>query len=117
MRLVEEDHKCFKRAISKETSLRQIFEEYECHKSFSGGWESVETRFLHLMAFSGGLAIIFPDTTVVESDFFLLKNEKNSFRTCLLDLMLKGIMNCKQYGALLKKFPKITKIIILMTIK
>ena len=53
------------------------------------------------MAFSGGLATVFPGTAEVESDFSVLKYEKNSFRTRSLDLMLEGIMHCKQYGALL----------------
>ena len=52
------------------------------------------------MAFSGGLATVFPGTAVVESDFSVLKYEKNSFRTSLLDLTLEGIMHSKQYGAL-----------------
>ena len=72
MRLIEEDHKGLKRAISKETSLRQIFKEHDCHTSFSEGWESAKTRFLHLMAFSGGLVTVFPGTAVVESDVSIL---------------------------------------------
>ena len=71
MRLVEEDHKCFKRAISKETALRQIFEEHDCHTSFS----EVKTRFPHLIAFSGRFATVFPGTAVVEPDFSVLKCE------------------------------------------
>ncbi len=57
-------------------------------------------RFPHLMTFSGGLATVFPGTAVVESDFSVLKYEKNSFRTSLLDITLEGIMHCKQYDAL-----------------
>jgi len=50
--------------------------------------------------FSGGPATIFPGTEVVESDFSVLKYEKNLFRTSLLDLMLEGIMHYKQYSVL-----------------
>ena len=117
MRLIEEDHKGLKRAISKKTTLRQIFEEHDCHRSISEGWESVKTHFLHLAAFSDGLVIVFPGTAVVESDISVLKDENHSFRTGLLDLILEGIMDCKQYGALLQRFPKMKKIIILITIK
>ena len=99
MRLIQEDHKGFKKALSKETSLRHIFEEHDCHTSFYEGWESVKTRFPHLMAFRGGLATNFLGTEVVESDFSVLKYEKNSFRTRLPDLTVEGIMHYKQFGA------------------
>jgi competence protein ComGC len=52
------------------------------------------------MTFSSGLATVFPGTAVVESEFSVLKYEKNSFRTSLLDLTLEGIMHSKQYDAL-----------------
>ena len=63
----------------------------------------MKTRFPHFMTYSGGLATIFPGTTVITSNFSVLKYEKNLFRTCLLDLTLEGSMHCKQYGALLQK--------------
>ena len=50
MRLVEEDHKGLKSAISKETVLRQIFEEHDYHRSFSEGCKSAKT---HFSAFDG----------------------------------------------------------------
>ncbi len=46
-------------------------------------------RFPHLMAFSGGLATVFLCTAVVQSDFSVLKYEKNPFRTAFWTSPLK----------------------------
>jgi hypothetical protein len=89
-----------KRAVSNEESLCLIIGMHDADTSFSTGWEPLNGRFSHLMAFSSGLATLFPGTAVVESYFSVLKYEKNSCRTSLLDLTLEGIMHSKQYDAL-----------------
>ena len=98
LRCIEEDHKSLKRAISNETSLWELLEQHDSSTTFSKGWKSVNSWFPHLMAFSGGLSTVFPGTAVVESDFSVIKYEKNSFRSHLLDLTLEEIVHCKQYG-------------------
>ena len=42
---------------------------------------------------------MFPGTATVESDFSLVQYEKNSFRSCLADISLEGILHCKQFEA------------------
>ena len=46
--------------------------------------------------FGGGLADSFANITNVESDFSILKWEKNGFRQLLMNLMLEGIFQAKQ---------------------
>jgi hypothetical protein len=43
-----------------------------------------------------------PGTAAVESDFSVLKFEKNVYWTALLGITLEGILHCKQFKALLK---------------
>ena len=85
-----------------EIKIRDILEKHNTQTAFNEAWAAVHGRFKELMDFSGGLATVFPGTAAVESDFSVLKYEKNSYRTALLDLTLEGIMHCKQYKAVFK---------------
>jgi hypothetical protein len=58
-------------------------------------------RFERLRQFSGGLATIFANTISVESDFSILKWEKDEFRSALMDLSLEGIIQSKLYEILM----------------
>jgi hypothetical protein len=60
-------------------------------------WDVVKGRFSGLRQFCGGLATVFPNTTAVESDFLMVKWEKNDTRTSLTSLALAGIMQAKQF--------------------
>jgi hypothetical protein len=51
---------------------------------------------LKLCAFSGNLATAFPNTTCVESDFFILMLEKDDNRKAMTNLSLEGIFQAKQ---------------------
>jgi hypothetical protein len=59
-------------------------------------------RFTPLRDFAGGLATVLPSAATVESDFSLMKWEKNKFRSVQTDLSLEGILHYKQYEAILK---------------
>ena len=100
IRLIKEDHKDLKKAVLNEALLCELLDKHGTHTSFSEGWGAVSGRFSNLREFPGGLATVFPGTAVVESHFYALKYEKNSFRTSLLDLKLEGIMHSKQYNVL-----------------
>jgi hypothetical protein len=49
----------------------------------------------------GGLATAFPSAAAVESDFYIIKREKNEFRKALTEFSLKGIVHGNQYKAAL----------------
>jgi hypothetical protein len=50
--------------------------------------------------FCGGLANAFANTTCVESDFSILKCEKDAYRTCPMALLLEGVLQTKQMGTI-----------------
>jgi hypothetical protein len=64
--------------------------------SFNEAWDTIDIPFNWLRQFCGGLATAFPNTTSIESDFSILKWEKDDNRSSMTDLTLKGIFQCKQ---------------------
>jgi hypothetical protein len=52
---------------------------------------------MQLRQLCDGLATAFPNTTSVESDFSIVKWEKNDSRSSLTSLSLVGIMHAKQF--------------------
>ena len=57
----------------------------------------MQERFKHLKLFCGGLATAFPGTSTVESDFSVVKWEKDDCRIALRDFSLEGILHAKQF--------------------
>ena len=69
--------------------------------TFEQGWGFTEERFTHLKTFCGGLATAFPGTSTVESDFSVVKWEKDDCRIALTDFSLEGIpLHAKQFTRL-----------------
>jgi hypothetical protein len=60
-------------------------------------WISLHNTYPLLEKFVGGLATISPGTSTVESDFSVVKYEKNKNRMSLTDASLEGILHAKQY--------------------
>jgi hypothetical protein len=54
-------------------------------------------RFGHLRMLCGGLANAFTNTTSIESYFSIMKWEKMTFRQSMMNLILKGILQAKQF--------------------
>ena len=63
---------------------------------FNDAWNDLPGRFLHLRDFCGGLGSASANTTSVESDFNILKLEKDDFRQSMTNLTLEGIFQTKQ---------------------
>ena len=85
---VECDHKDMLLAYAREPSIKEILDAHDHKTFFNDAWDSVKTRFLTLRQFCGGLASMFPNTTSVESDFCMVKWEKDAHRTGLTSLFL-----------------------------
>jgi hypothetical protein len=70
--------------------------------SFGGAWSALgsDGSFHNLKAFCGGIATLFPGTCTVESDFSVLRWEKDSFRKSLSDFGLEAILQAKQFHRL-----------------
>lgn len=101
--LIEQQHRNLVTAYSNESVLKEALDSLPEFASFEESWKVITGRFKQLEKFCGGLATVFPVTAQVESDFSVLKSEKDDFRTSITDLSLEGIMHSKQFDAL-KKF-------------
>ena len=92
---VEWDHKDVLLAYTHEPLIKEILDAHDHKTFFNDVWDNVNTRFLTLRQFYGGLASMFPNTTSVESDFCMVKWAKDAHRTGLTSLFLAGIMYSK----------------------
>ena len=89
-----EEH-AFKGAIERDDNFKTDFKE---------AWSLTNRRFPMLALLCGGLASDFPNTAIVESNFFLLAYEKDDARECLTDFTLDDILHCKQWMGLKNLF-------------
>ena len=88
---VECDHKDMLLAYACEPSIKEILDAHDHQTFFSDAWDYVKTRFFTLRQFCGGLVSMFPNNTSVESDFCMVKWEKDALRTGLTSLFLAGV--------------------------
>ena len=66
--------------------------------SFSEAWNVIgRDSFQNLAEFCGVIAMLFPGTCTVESDFSTLQWEKDDFCKSLLDFGLEAVLQAKQY--------------------
>ena len=84
-------------AYHRESSFKAVLDECGPHTSFEEGWKLTQDRFCFLREFSGGFATAFPGTSTVESDFSIVKWEKDVGRVSLTDFSLEGILHAKQF--------------------
>jgi hypothetical protein len=85
--------------------LKACLDKCTACSTFDDAWHLLGEKFTLLRDFAGGLATVFPSTAAVESDFSLIKWEKNELRSALTEFSLEGILHCKQYKAVLKHKP------------
>jgi hypothetical protein len=97
---VESDHRSLWKTYKDEASLRETIDAHENSLMFNDAWDSMKGRFPALRCFSSSLATSFPNTTSVESDFSILKWEKNPSRKSLTNLSLEGIFASKEHDQL-----------------
>jgi len=97
---IERDHRELRELYHRDHTLRSNLEECDHNMTFKAGWTIVEGKFTALRDFCGGIATVFANTVSVESDFSILRWEKDEYRLSLTDLSLEGIMQSKQYALL-----------------
>jgi hypothetical protein len=69
--------------------------------TFADAWNALGSNgFRNLTAFCGGIATLFPGTCTVESDFSVLRWEKDNFRKNLSDFGLEAVLQAKQFHRL-----------------
>jgi hypothetical protein len=84
----------------KEQTLKACLNNSTDGSKFADVWHMLGEKFTPLRDFAGGLATVSPSTATVESDFSLIKWEKNKFRSAPTDFSLEGILHYKQYEAI-----------------
>jgi len=99
-----DQHKKLLNAVSKEPRLQTALARHSEQTNFSDAWKtpSIKDRFPKLMEFCGGLASPFPNMATVESDFSVLKWEKDLHQSNITSFSLEGILHCRQIRYLLK---------------
>ncbi len=65
--------------------------------SFKDGWNLLGAQFPNLMDYCGVVVTLFPGTSMVESDFFVLRWEKDRYCKALSNIGLEGVLQSKQY--------------------
>jgi len=102
--LIMDQHKKLLNAVSKEPRLQTALVRHSEQIDFSDVWKTPSTkdRFPKLMEFCGGLASPFPNTATVESNFSVLKWEKDLHQSNITPFSLEGILHCRPIRSLLK---------------
>jgi hypothetical protein len=95
--VIADEHKALVSAHRHEPVLRDCIDACGGGCSFEQAWSLLSERFPNLAEFCGGIATIFPGTSTVESDFSVLRYEKDDNRKGLSDFGLSGILQSKQY--------------------
>ncbi len=92
--LIEQEHRALVKVVRGSAPLRHIV---DSQTMFNNAWDALPAQptLNHLRLFCGGLASAFANTTCVESDFSILKCEKDAYRTCLMALSLEGVFQTK----------------------
>ena len=100
---LEREHQCLlSQYQSRDSWVQKAIAHHNHTTMFNDAWDDLKGQFKYLRAFAGGLATAFANTTSVESDFSILKWEKDSNRTAMSSLALEGIFQAKQYDILSK---------------
>ena len=90
-------HKTLCDSYNRQPDVKNSIDSFDDASSFHDAWIGFHNAYPLLQRFAGGLATIFPGTSTVESDFSVVKYEKNKNRTSLTDISLEGILHAKQY--------------------
>jgi hypothetical protein len=76
---------------ARKLNVKTTLDKHNEKTFFNEAWDYLKGRFMQLCQLCGGLATPFPNTTSVESDFSIVKWEKNDSRNNLTSLSLAGI--------------------------
>ncbi len=92
---IEVEQRDLIKRYNNDQHIEQIINSYKHTVSFNEAWDKIDVLFNRLHQFCGGLATTFPNTTSIESDFSILKWEKDDNCSSMTDLTLEGIFQCK----------------------
>ncbi|KAI9917889.1 hypothetical protein PsorP6_013048 [Peronosclerospora sorghi] len=102
MNYIETEFRDLKNAYRDEEPLRNAMDGCTYQKPFIKVCKLTSGRFKKLEVFCGGLESTFLGTSYVESDFPIMKWEKDIHRRSLTDFSLEGVMHARQFKLLQK---------------
>jgi hypothetical protein len=94
---VESEHHELLVVNVREPDVKVTFDKHDKKTFYNEARDCLKGRFMQLRQLCGGLATTFPNMTSVESDFSIVKWEKNDSCSSLTSLSLAGIMHTKQF--------------------
>ena len=97
---MEQEHQDIFRSIDVEPDLHASLSSCNDGVSFDSVWSVVKVCFKSLRCFVGGISSVFLGRAQVESNFPIVKIEKDNFLSSLTDLSLEGILHSNQYVVL-----------------
>ncbi len=92
---VESEHRELLVVYAREPNVKAALDKHNNKTFFNKAWDCSKGHFMQLRQPCGGLATEFPNTTSVESDFSIIKWEKNDSCSSLTSLSFTGIMHVK----------------------
>jgi hypothetical protein len=78
-------HKALYDSYHRQPDVKSSIDSFDDSAAYLEAWISLQNTYPLLERFGGGLAAIFPGTSTVESDFSVVKYEKNKNRMSLTD--------------------------------
>jgi hypothetical protein len=96
----EAEHRSLRDRYLRDPLLKDMLDSMKDTIGYHDAWVSLRSQFPKLREFSSGLATIYPGTTRVESEFSILRWEKDEYRSAVMNFSLEGIMHAKQFMAL-----------------
>lgn len=95
---VAQDFAALRRAVQDENLLRIALERNAALAFlFNKFWALTHGRYSYLQGFCGDLALVFPNTATMESDFSIIDWERNVHCLGITSFSLEGMLQCKQY--------------------
>ncbi|CAN5955228.1 unnamed protein product [Sphagnum jensenii] len=88
-------HKALCDLYRLQPDVKSSIDNFDDSVAYRDAWIGLHNTYPLLEKFVGGLATIFPGTSTVESDFSVVKYEKNKNRMSLTDASFEGILHAK----------------------
>jgi hypothetical protein len=95
--LAADEHKALIHAHRHEPVLKQGIDALTGKSSFVEGWSLLGACFPNLIDYCGIVVTLFLGTSTLESDFSVLRWEKDELCKALSDFGLEGVLQTKQY--------------------
>jgi ankyrin repeat protein len=93
---IKANHCTILKAYNTDNILCIAIDNHDVITTFNDAWGYLPGQYECMRSFCNGLAIVFANTTSVESDFSIFKWEMDANHTALMHLSLEGIFQAKQ---------------------